>query len=951
MIYSFFDLIRHSLRRLLARKGTSLAAILGLTLAISLILSISLYANGVYFQSFLENIIKTRENTENTISAENPSFTFLFHFFGGWQGAKTWEELQPLDTYFARQGVRELDIPAIDLVRLFETDTFYFFPTAPDSPANTRYLARTSFGAMSNLDQHVTLVKGQFPAGNPPDADQPLEILVSETLFYRANLRLNETFESYFKVLTAAGTQETITIPATITGVWRPNDPGEDYWIFSPSYYESILFLPEETFFSRLHTLTEKFIHNAYWYLIMDAQYVHADEIGGLLNRIGRLDREANLRLDGLWLSISPREALGNFRDEARILRVLLYAFAIPVIGLAAAFVGLVSRLSTAQNRREIAVLRSRGASPIQLMGLTTLDGLLLGGLSLGLSIPFSMWITRFMGTARGFSNFSGASNVRVSLSGGTLQIGVFAVLVFLGMLLTPTQKATRETIISYKSDLARTRQKPWWQRAWLDLLLLIPAGYGSYLLQQQGSIAIINAENATDPFSNPLLFLVPTLGMLALSLFSLRLFGPLLTALDFLASQTASVGFTLAARNIARQTRNYYTPLLILTLTMSLFVYTAALMTTLDQSLFDQEHYRVGSDIKFFDPGDSSTTGDSYRWDFYPVSEYANNPEIAAATRFGRYAAQIQTARVDQKGLFFGIDRLTLPQTIYWRADFAADDLGTLMNVLAGDPANILVNRAFLQANGLQIGDSIRVNVKTNHIITELPLKIAAEIEMFPTWYPDQGPVVVGNLDHLFETAGGIFPYYVLLKTEPGSDPASIETRQLRALDQRIRPVDWTTAAKAIRAAQNAPERQGLIGFLFIGFVSAVVLTVLAFLLHLIFTFQNRAIEMSVLRASGLSTGQLIAALAWEFAALIGFGGITGTGLGLIASKIFIPYLQLNTGAESFYPPFLVQIPWDVISQIYWLFGILFTVSSIFSVILLRRMRIFEAIKLGETI
>ena len=65
----------------------------------------------------------------------------------------------------------------------------------------------------------------------------------------------------------------------------------------------------------------------------------------------------------------------------------------------------------------------------------------------------------------------------------------------------------------------------PWWQRAWLDVLLLIPAAYGAYLLRQQGSIATTSVTGGTaGPFDNPLLFLVPALVTLALTLILLRI-------------------------------------------------------------------------------------------------------------------------------------------------------------------------------------------------------------------------------------------------------------------------------------------------------------------------------------------------------------------------------------------------------------------------------------------
>ena len=49
--------------------------------------------------------------------------------------------------------------------------------------------------------------------------------------------------------------------------------------------------------------------------------------------------------------------------------------------------------------------------------------------------------------------------------------------------------------------------------------------------------------------------------------------------------------------------------------------------------------------------------------------------------------------------------------------------------------------------------------------------------------------------------------------------------------------------------------------------------------------------------------------------------------------------------------PPFLVEIAWDAVSRIYILFGALFVVALSVLAALLLRMKIFQAIKLGETV
>ena len=54
---------------------------------------------------------------------------------------------------------------------------------------------------------------------------------------------------------------------------------------------------------------------------------------------------------------------------------------------------------------------------------------------------------------------------------------------------------------------------------------------------------------------------------------------------------------------------------------------------------------------------------------------------------------------------------------------------------------------------------------------------------------------------------------------------------------------------------------------------------------------------------------------------------------------------------AADVVPPFLVEIAWPAVFQIYILFGLMFVVALVALALILRRMRIFQAIKLGETV
>jgi putative ABC transport system permease protein len=69
------------------------------------------------------------------------------------------------------------------------------------------------------------------------------------------------------------------------------------------------------------------------------------------------------------------------------------------------------------------------------------------------------------------------------------------------------------------------------------------------------------------------------------------------------------------------------------------------------------------------------------------------------------------------------------------------------------------------------------------------------------------------------------------------------------------------------------------------------------------------------------------------------------------LVSALFIPYLQVGTGPAANTPPFVVEMAWPAILRIYVLFGLLFVAALVALALLLRRMKIFQAIKLGETV
>jgi putative ABC transport system permease protein len=149
----------------------------------------------------------------------------------------------------------------------------------------------------------------------------------------------------------------------------------------------------------------------------------------------------------------------------------------------------------------------------------------------------------------------------------------------------------------------------------------------------------------------------------------------------------------------------------------------------------------------------------------------------------------------------------------------------------------------------------------------------------------------------------------------------------------------------------QRRPDRQGVFGLLSVGFIAAALLTVLGFFMYALFSLRQRFISLGILRAVGLTQGHMTIFIAFELAFLIITGLTLGTILGTFISQQFIPYLQIGVREIDLVPPYLVEIAWSAVGEIYLLFALMFVVALLLLATILRRMRIFQAIKLGETI
>ena len=939
--------LRVALKRLRIQPTITLASICGLTVAVVLMEIVPLYSDAVNFRILEEQLATLNED-------RRPPWSYIYTYIGSWHGDVEWETIQPAHDYLHNEAARTLGLPLDFLVQHVETATYRLFPTDQVNYSGNDDLGFASLATTTDIETHIELVEGTLPAV-PNSASEPIEVLISQTFAAETGWQVGE----HYLMLNLGRTAEGPNFMVEIAGIWQPRDDSEPFWFYGPDSFDDLFLVPENTFANIIAPALGDEVNFVLWYLVMDGSDVGTEQVDRLVAGAARVEQQVDVLLPEATSFIAPTNNLNFYRIAVAELSLLLFSINVPTIWMALAFIGLVAGMAVSQQRNEIAVIRSRGGTPWQIISMAIVEGALLGLIAFGLGTIAALWLTQLLGQTRSFLDFSGTAVVRLNLTRQAINAGLLAVFLALIARVIPAVVASRHTIITYKQEQARSVSSPWWQRAWLDLILTAVASYGFYVLRQQGSLTLSNeissATTTADPFQNPLLLLLPALTIFALTLLFLRFLPWTMQMLAWLIARSNSISLLQAVRYLARTPRYYTTPLGLLVLTIGLAVFTASLARTVDLQLYDQSYYQIGSDINLvtvppapigFGP---QASADELLFTFLPVSVYERLPGIKHAARVGTYDMRSQIDGRAISGQFMGVDPAQFHQVAFWRWDFSRYRLGTLMNALGHHATGVLVPNSLLNSSTLHVGDPIRYSLSLGSGNVEFEAIVVGTFDYFPTWYPtEENLLIVGNLTNIFEVAGGEFPYRIWAESNGVIEPESF--RQA-LLDQQLFGTFWDEARPLVAAAQSQPQRQGLFGLLSVGFITSAVLTVLGFFLYALFSLQRRTVEIGILRAVGLSTSKMIRLIAWELVLLIFCGLLLGTALGVLISQQFIPFLQVGNDVGALAPPYLVEIAWGAVAQIYGLFALLFVVALIALSWRLLRIKLFESIKLGETV
>jgi len=941
------------LRKMVKNKGLLFGLFVGVVFTVAMVSSMPIYTEAILDRTLVKELQQVQK-----VSGEYPgAFKASIYVDTGMKADRIADYLHRIDAYIEKQALANLSLPIQQFV--IERSTDRFEPIPRDTSRADPTVDRSAYlRSITGLEEHVRLTDGRLPAAQAVSG-------VYETLVVEGALtRLDMVLGLEFAVKDKAGRLLFVVKPV---GVIAKQDSADPYWSAkSMGAYDNTFFLNDALFEQDITAGGLLPVRSSQWYAALDYSKFNITMIKSYLD--GMDEAQQYMKKQSIQSTIeSPAvRTLKDFLARAFKLRLLLWSLYVPLMIMLGCYLMMIAHLIIERQTSEIAVMKSRGASSWQIMADYALEGILLGGLAWLAGPYLGLMLTRLLGASNGFLQLVQRDALQARLSSDAWLYGLGVVAVSLLMTLIPAYSAARATIVEHKRDHGRAASAGWAHKIFLDVLLILLALYGlrQYHIRMDNLRTLGLDSNSMQV--DPMLFFLPSLFIAGAGLFALRLYPLLLRLLYRTGRRWWPPSLYSALMQVGRAGRQYHLIMMFIIITLATGLFSAYAARTLNQNTEDKIRYKNGADVILQlswvsnappQPvrGQPPATPSSGQIQYVepPFQPLLTLPGVEQAAKvFVKQDASLVTRELNVKVELMGIDTKPFGETIWFRNGLLNYPINSYLNLIAGDPSAILVSRSLADKAKLKPGD--QVNIGWSKAGTDL-FTVYGIIDYFPSFNPNRRAgssgaaevpmLVVGHLSYI-QNRLALEPYDVWLKLSPDASKQELSA----AIAERKIPVSsFIDTGLAVAEARKEPGQLAVNGVMTLGFLISVAICFTGFLMFWVLSFRKRTLQWGIYQAMGLPFAQLIIMLAAEQALTSGAAIGLGMLLGDLTGELFVPLFQLSFNPAEQVPPFQVTYHASDTWSLYSVMLIMILVGLGILAYLLSRIKINQALKLGE--
>lgn len=794
---------------------------------------------------------------------------------------------------------------------------------------------------------HLTFVAGRMPA--PASGDIEIALTTESAAKLHAAVGKVLTTNIAFAIIPPQYLHESpkrvaVNVPLHVVGIFNEPDANDQYWhslsflsstrpARQPGYIYTALtstegylaYINQLTSQPQIQGLNLELSSTVVWYYTFDSPNLSIYNLDNIISGIstaqvgvGNSQTFNHAPYLESTKTLLPSTILQSFKDRVPVAQVPTSGLLFLVLGLVLFFVTMMSDLLVDRQSEAIAVLRSRGASRLQIFGSFVTQSIGLGIIGLIIGPLLAVLVVLLCGVLLLSATDRQALNIIVKDPGLVLaHISLYAIataVVAVVAMVIAISRSTTLDILSLRRESTRSTRRSAWQRLNLDVVAAIIAiiGYGVSVYITSSSILDVQLRLL---LVSPLTLLGVVFLLIAGILLFLRFFPTLLRLGSSFATRSRGAEPMLAMAQMSRSPRQSIRMTLLLTLATIFAIFSLVFISSQSARVPTVAAFQTGADF-------SGPTNDN---SFVPgqlgslTAQYNQIPGVISTT------LGYHTTATDGGGLLGSplelraVDAGTFTKTAIWSSQDSSQPLSDLMNNLIAQRSNAIngavvpayIDEAAWNALHLSSGQHFTLVFNDGTVFNGSVDFIAlGEVQHIPTINDttqnvNTGDIASGGLlvdyttfskvyisDFLF--LGATVPInYAWIRTKSDDQSLASVRQALGNLNGCCLQLDPLSDRRAtISQLQSDPIYLDLIGLLAIGAVTTLLLALIGNLIASWLSARGRLTSFVVLRALGAAPGQVARVLTWEQSIVYATGIILGTIFGILLSLLVLPSL-----------------------------------------------------------